>query len=290
MKVLSLLIMAAGMGSRYGGLKQFDTFGPSNCTLLEYAVQDAMNAGFQKVVFVIKPEMEMHFRQELEARLPAGLAITYVHQTLHSYIPEGSTPPPKRLAPWGTAHAVLVAKEHILGPFVAINADDYYGPLAFQKAAHFLQNNSNDHALVVYPLEQTLSPHGSVSRGICTLSPENYLQAVEEHTHIESNKGSFVSYKGTKTLTGKELVSMNFWIFQPTFFATLEEQFHTFLKEQGADLLAEFYLPAAVSSLINQKRATVHALTSTDRWCGVTYTEDRGWVEEILSKTSTFNN
>tara|TARA_B100001248_G_scaffold220746_1_gene176627 strand:- start:72334 stop:73191 length:858 start_codon:yes stop_codon:yes gene_type:complete len=284
MKQLSLLIMAAGLGSRYGGLKQLETFGPEGHTLLEYAVLDAIRAGFQRIVFVIKPEMEVLFREKIESRLPKGLAVAYAHQTLDSFLPEGFALSEERTKPWGTGHAVLCAKKLIQGPFVAINADDYYGPQAFQKAAQFLKDNTQDHALVTYSLANTLSPNGSVSRGICETDQNSHLLSVTEHPCIERTESGLVSESTLEPLSGHEPVSLNFWAFQSSIFSTLKEQFQVFLEQHGKDPKAEFYLPHAVSTLIAQKQTTVHALTSTDAWCGVTYAEDRGWVESILAR------
>lgn len=280
---LSLVVLAAGMGSRYGGLKQLDPVGPAGEILLDYSVADAQRAGFTKVIFVIRREMIDFFREAVGMRYEGKIAVEYAFQELEP-LPGGRVSPLGRTKPWGTGHAVLAAAPLLHEPFAAINADDYYGGSGFTELAEFLKAASPNHyAMVGYSLERTLSDHGPVSRGICRSDEHGYLIDITERTAIERSANGVIA-QGTPpvVLTGAEPTSMNFWGLMPDFLEKLERLFEKFLEEKGNDPKAEFYLPAAVSSLIGAREATVRLLHSEDPWFGLTYPEDRPLVAEAL--------
>lgn len=274
----TLLVMAAGLGSRYGGLKQLDPVGPAGETILDYSIYDAVRAGFSRVVFVIRKENESAFRQTIGTRFSSRIAVDYVFQQLDA-LPSGFVPPPGRSRPWGTAHAVLVAAPAIHTPFTVINADDFYGAQSFRLLAHHLTSGSPDCAMVAFPLRNTLSTFGAVSRGICQLDADSNLQAIRELTHIapEGTHARSTSPDGHITqLTGDELVSMNIWGFTPAIFPALHAYFTEFLLQHPADLTAEAFLPSFVNHLITTAtaRARVRVLHTPDPWFGITYRED----------------
>ena len=281
---LTLVVLAAGMGSRYGGLKQLDPVGPSGEIILDYSVRDAVKAGFTKVVFVIRCGMLDLFRDTVAFRYEGKLLVEYAFQELEP-LPAGRVSPPGREKPWGTGHAVLAARPAVTGPFAVINADDYYGPSGFRELADFLKSATIGHyAMVGYRLDRTLSDYGTVSRGICRADHEGYLIDIIERTAIERRPGGIVAEGNPPVqLEGSEPTSMNFWGFTPDLFEHLERLFDEFLEERGGDLKAEFYLPAAVSSLITSGESTVRLLHSQDPWFGLTYPEDRPLVVEALS-------
>lgn len=284
---LTLVVLAAGMGSRYGGLKQLDPVGPSGEIILDYSVNDALLAGFTKVVFVIRRGMLEQFRDSVGARYGGRIPVEYAFQEMEP-LPGGRVSPAGRVKPWGTGHAVLAAAQLVRDPFAVINADDYYGPGGFAKLAFFLQAAGPGHyAMVGYRLERTLSDHGSVSRGICRSDNEGFLVEITERTAIV-RKGSEIIAEGNPpvSLTGDEPTSMNFWGFTPDLFSRLERLFDEFLEEWGADPKAEFYLPAAVSSLIASGEVSVKLLPADDPWYGLTYPEDRPLVVEALAGLS----
>lgn len=283
----SLLIMAAGLGSRYGSLKQIDPVGPSGEAIIDYSVYDAVRAGFDKVVFVIRKNIEDEFRNSLLKRFEKFTDIDYVFQEL-DMLPEPYSLPAERIKPWGTAHAVLMAKGKINQPFAAINADDFYGMDAFRKMANHLQSQGmeTDYSMVGYDLEKTLSEHGSVSRGVCSLDSDGYLKTIKERTHIrregreivfEENGQKFPLDRNTK-------VSMNFWGFTPTIFRQIERGFKEFLSKNISELKSEYYIPALVDELIKSGNGRVNVLTSKARWFGVTYREDREMVINEIRK------
>ncbi len=280
---LTLVVLAAGMGSRYGGLKQLDPVGPSGEIILDYSVTDAIKAGFNKVVFVIRREMLEQFRESVGSRYEERLAVEYAFQELEP-LPGGRVSPVGRTKPWGTGHAVLVAASVVRGPFAVINADDYYGPSGFAELARFLSAASaGEYAMVGYRLEKTLSEHGTVSRGICRADEKGFLIDITERTAIvRTDEGIVAQGNPPVCLTGEEPTSMNFWGFTPGLFARLERLFEEFLEERGEDAKAEFYLPAAVSSLIASGEASVRLLRSEDPWFGLTYPEDKAAVVEAL--------
>jgi dTDP-glucose pyrophosphorylase len=271
----TLLILAAGMGSRYGGLKQIEPIGPAGETILDYSIYDALRAGFTKAVFVLRRDLESTFRQTIAARFEDRIAVEYVFQDLNN-LPAGFTPPPGRTKPWGTTHAVLTAANAIHEPFAVINADDFYGPTSFRLLAQHLQS-STDYAMVGFQLCNTLSTFGSVARGLCQVSPAGFLQSVEELTHIEPNGDRAINTTpdGRIThLTGNETVSMNLWGFTPAVFPQLQHQFQDFLELNATSLKSECYLPTAINALIQSQQAQVRVLRTPDTWFGVTYRED----------------
>lgn len=275
----TLLILAAGMGSRYGGLKQIDPVGPSGQTILDYSVFDAKRAGFGKVVFIIRKDIEDDFKSVFAERLNKSIPVEWVFQEL-DMLPEGTVPPEGRTKPWGTGHAVLMAAHNIKEPFAVINADDFYGREAFQKAVDFFSTNmkDTDYAMVAYQLKNTLSEYGSVSRGVCKENEEGWLESVVENTKI-AREGSEVYNTwpdGSKTpLSEDTLVSMNFWCFKPAFFGQLESHFRRFIVNNLNDLKSEFYIPTAIDALIQSNQARVKVLPNTGQWFGITYKEDK---------------
>lgn len=281
----TLVVLAAGMGSRYGGLKQLDPVGPRGEIILDYSVRDALAAGFGKVVFVIRREMAELFREAVGARYEGIIQVAYAFQELEP-LPGGRVSPPSRTKPWGTGQAVLSAASVVREPFVVINADDYYGPSGFQALSGFLSDKTEGHyAMVGYRLDRTLSENGTVSRGICSVDGEGRLLEITERTSIARRADRVIEAEGNPplTLTGEEPASMNFWGFTPDLFAKLERLFEEFLEERGEDPKAEFYLPAAVSSLIATGEVMVTMLGTPDAWYGLTYPEDKPTVVEALA-------
>lgn len=274
----TLLILAAGIGSRYGGMKQMDEIGPAGESIIDYSVFDAIRAGFGKVVFVLNPKIEKGFKEIYERRLAGKIDTGYVLQEV-SAVPDSISVNHDRVKPWGTGHAVLVAGEIINEPFAVINADDFYGKQAFEILGSFLsdtENISNKYAMVGYKLGNTLSENGSVSRGVCQ-TKEGFLTDVIERTSIaiENNKIVY-SDNGDKVEIGKDsVVSMNLWGFSPNFFYQLEQKFINFIHENAHDLKAEFFIPTVVNELIKDKEVSIRMLTSDDQWFGVTYKEDK---------------
>ncbi len=274
----TLLILAAGIGSRYGGVKQMDKIGPSGESIIDYSVFDAITAGFDKVVFVLNPKIEKDFKAVYEPRLSGKIETAYVLQELNN-IPEGVSFNLERVKPWGTGHAVLVAKEVVNAPFAVINADDFYGREAFEVLGDYLLQLKNDetrYAMVGYQLTNTLSENGSVSRGICS-TKNGLLTDVVERTKIYKKEGQIVYEENDKEnpIDGNSLVSMNFWGFTPKYFEQTEAWFADFIRENARQLKAEFYIPFVVNKLITQSDANVRVLESHDRWFGVTYQEDK---------------
>jgi hypothetical protein len=284
---LTLVVLAAGMGSRYGGLKQLDPVGPHGEIILDYSVTDALSAGFAKVVFVIRREMLDQFRDMFGVRYDGRMAVEYAFQELEPF-PGGRVAPFGRTKPWGTGHAVLAASSIVRGPFAVINADDYYGPSGFAQLASFLRTAmAGCYAMVGYRLEKTLSDHGAVSRGICHDDGQGHLiEITEQPAILRSSSGILAEGNPSVTLTGAEPTSMNFWGFTPDLFPRLERLFDEFLEERGGDPRAEFYLPAAVSSLIGSGEVTVQLLSTNDSWYGLTYPEDKALVVRALATLS----
>jgi len=286
-----LVILAAGMGSRYGGLKQIDPVGPHDEILLDYSVYDAVQAGFSRVVFVIRREIETAFRNSVGNRYERHIPCEYVHQELH-HLPPGIAVPPDRKKPWGTGHALWVCEATVNGPFAVINADDLYGRNAYQQISDFLARedaamSGADYGMVGFALENTLSEHGSVSRGICVLDGEGYLKSITERTEIkrDGNRIRYLDETGTwRALAGKELTSMNFWGFTPRIFPHLREQFLAFLMAGADDPRSEFYLPEAVGHLLDAGKVLVSVLPSRDKWTGVTNPGDKLPVRRHLEE------
>jgi hypothetical protein len=283
----TLLVLAAGMGSRFGGLKQIEPIGPHGETILDYSLYDALRAGFANAVFVLRREIEETFRSTIAARFEDRIAVEFLFQELDD-LPQGYTPPPGRTKPWGTTHAVLTAANAIHAPFAVINADDFYGPESYRLLANHLQSGSSDYAMVGFRLRNTLSTFGSVARGLCQVSPQGFLQGVEELTHIEPRDGHAVNSSpgGSITpLSGDETVSMNMWGFTLRIFPQLQTEFQSFLELNAlnaASLKSECYLPTAVNALIQSNRAQIQVLRTPDAWLGVTYREDHPRVVENI--------
>lgn len=265
------------MGSRYGGLKQLDPVGPTGETILDYAVYDAMRAGFGRVVFVIRRDFEQEFRTQVGSRYDGRIRVDYVFQALDA-LPAGFAPPAGREKPWGTGHAVWCAREALTEPFAVINADDFLGRDAFTQLAGFFAAPDADHAMVGYRLGNTLSEHGAVSRGVCTVDANGRLQQVVEQTGIlASEVGEGLKY------SGQEIVSMNCWAFRPSFLTALDRQLHAFLAARAGELKSEFYLPAAVSAEIEAGNISVAVRPTQASWFGVTYREDKPRVQALLA-------
>jgi NDP-sugar pyrophosphorylase family protein len=275
----TLLILAAGMGSRFGGLKQVEPVGPNGEAIIDYSIYDAIRAGFGKVVFVIRESFADAFREKFDPKLKGKIDIEYVYQELDN-LPEGFTVPEGREKPWGTAHAILVTKEVIKEPFCALNADDFYGYPAYKVMADFLTRSGNDHeySMVGYQLRKTLSDFGSVSRGICNVDENDMLQKIVETLKIVKQEDKIVSIEsdGSETfLTGDESASMNIWGFKPSVFSILEKKFTQFLKDHMHEPKSEMYIPSVVFEMINENKATVKVLKADSPWFGVTYKEDK---------------
>ncbi|WKN30646.1 sugar phosphate nucleotidyltransferase [Porifericola rhodea] len=283
----TLLVLAAGMGSRYGSLKQLDKFGPSGETIIDYSIYDAIRAGFGKVVFVIRKSIEAEFTEVFFKKFAGKIELDYVLQELDR-LPEGVSLPEERTKPWGTGHAVLVAAEKINEPFAVINADDYYGYRSFQIMADFLSNlDKVEHCLVGYRLRNTLSEHGYVSRGICQVDDKEYLESVKERTHIYLTDNDKVVYKEGEQeveLSGEEVASMNLMGFAPEAFKQFKASFDVFIKENINDLKKEFFLPSVVNEIIQTGQAKVKVLRTADKWFGVTYKEDKEVAQQKLEK------
>jgi UTP-glucose-1-phosphate uridylyltransferase len=280
----TLLVMAAGMGSRYGGLKQIDPVGPSGETLMDYSIFDAIRGGFGKIVFVIRKDIEAPFRETIGAKFEKRIPVDYVYQELDK-IPSGFKVPEGRTKPWGTTQAVLMAADAIHEPFAVINADDFYGEEGYRVLANHLSSGSPDYAMVGFQLRNTLSEFGSVARGVSQADSNGYLQSVVELTKVErdGNGAKNTNPDGSVTkMTGDELVSLNMWGFQPSIFPLLRERFQTFLESSGNDLKSEHYVPSAVNELVSSGKARVKVLSTNDEWFGVTYREDRPRVVDSI--------
>ena len=282
----TLLVLAAGMGSRYGGLKQMDPMGPNGETVLDYSVYDAIRAGFGRVVFIIREDFAEAFRQGVGSRFADVIEVDYAFQKLDD-LPEGFTVPEGRTKPWGTAHAVRAARHLVHGSFAVINADDFYGSDAYVRAAEFLgtphaENDKAHYAMIGYPLVNTLSDHGDVNRGICTRNDDNLLTGVEEYVKIEREADGVVrgnALNGTrKQVCEVSPVSMNFWAFSHCFIGHLEAEFTDFLKNFGHVEKSENYIPTVVDALIRSGKADCTVLDTTSHWFGVTYPEDKEHV------------
>jgi dTDP-glucose pyrophosphorylase len=282
----SLLVLAAGMGSRYGGLKQIDPVGPSGETIMDYSIYDALRAGFGRIVFVLRKEMEAAFRQTIAARFERRIAIDYVFQELDD-LPPGFSVPDGRTKPWGTTQAVLAADGAIREPFAAINADDFYGAESFRALAEHLRSGTADYAMIGFVLRNTLSDFGAVARGICQVDESGFLKSIVERTSIARDGSQAKSTDPTgkvSQLSGDESVSMNMWGFMPGVFAQLEQVFQEFLETHGSHLRAESYLPNAVNRLIDSGKVRVRVIPTVGSWFGVTYHEDRARVVESIGR------
>lgn len=294
MKKPVLVVMAAGMGSRYGGLKQVDPVGNHNQLIIDYSIYDARRAGFETVVFVIKHEIEDTFKAAIGDCLSKVINVKYAYQQLDD-LPEGYSVPEERVKPWGTAHAILAARKVVDGPFAVVNADDYYGPEGFKKIYDYLESHPDqpgcyEFAMVGYLLGNTVTENGHVARGICEEDSENYLTRVTERTRIEKDGADarFTEDDGATWthLSGNTIVSMNLWGFTESFLKEAEARFPAFLDKALAEnpLKGEYFLPSVVTQLLEEKKARVKVLRSTDKWYGVTYREDKPVVVNAIAE------
>ncbi|MDR1679315.1 MAG: nucleotidyltransferase [Prevotellaceae bacterium] len=289
----TLLVLAAGMGSRYGGLKQLDGLGPNGETIMDYSIYDAIRAGFGKVVFVIRHIFEEEFREKViskyEGKIPVELAFQEVEN-----VPKGSIYDASREKPWGTNHAVLIGMELIKEPFAVINADDYYGVESFQILADYLKsvnNKQNDYCMIGYRVENTMSESGAVNRGVCETDEKGFLNTIVEREKIEKQGGSIL-YKDEQGVQQQipegTRVSMNMWGFTPDYFSYSLKMFKEFLKKNGMNIKSEFYIPTVVNDLIQSKKTTVKVLDTPSKWFGITYADDRPLVvlrlNELIKK------
>jgi NDP-sugar pyrophosphorylase family protein len=283
----TLLILAAGMASRYGSMKQVQSFGPSGETIMDYSIYDAIRSGFKKIVFVIRKDFAENFKQIFEPKLKNRVETAYVYQEMTDYL-DGYQAPAGRTKPWGTAHAVLCAKKTIEDPFAVINADDFYGRDAFEKAHGFLSGSVNPacYSIIGYDLAKTLSENGSVSRGVCEVDRNNNLVSIHERTKIYRNKEGKITYEedgSTFVVPDDAKVSMNFWCFDPSVFGFIEKIFAEFLSERGQDPKAEFFIPIIGDRFIREGKGQIKIIPTASSWFGVTYKEDAPGVRESLN-------
>lgn len=284
----TLLILAAGMGSRYGGIKQLDEFGPNGETIIDYSLYDAIKAGFGRIVFIVRKDIEEAAREMFEPKLRGRIEVDFALQELDSFVPEdlGKV---ERTKPWGTAHAVLCAKNHIDTPFAVINADDFYGYDAFEKSARFLSTNPdpNTHAVVGYRLDNTLSDFGTVSRGVCQANEQGELTDINERTKVGRENGKIYYHDSDGSaveLAPETTVSMNFWAFKPSIFDQSLKLFEAYARENIDSPKAEFFIPLVVSHVTSNGPGKVKVFESDAKWFGVTYQEDKPFVKDSLRK------
>lgn len=289
----TLLVLAAGMGSRYGGLKQLDPMGPNGETVLDYSVFDALRAGFTKVVFVIRRDFAAAFQDAIGSKFEGRIEVAYAYQELDD-LPEGFTQNPARKKPWGTAHAVLAARKEIETAFAVVNADDFYGHDAYARIVQFFKESVGKpelrSCLVAYSLRNTLSAHGTVNRGLCSVK-NSHLLSVEEHEEIRQQANGSITGKNLSgaivPIMENALVSMNFWGFTPAIFGSLEAAFITFLETHGSALKSECYLPTVVDTLIREEQTACAVLETSAHWFGVTYPDDKPVVQAKISALVT---
>ncbi|MER3465172.1 MAG: nucleotidyltransferase [Chitinophagaceae bacterium] len=284
----TLVIMAAGMASRYGSMKQIQQYGPSGETIMDYSIYDAIRAGFEKVVFIIRKDFAEDFKNIFEPKLQGKIKTEYVYQELNSFL-DGYEVPEDRKKPWGTSHAILCAKDAVQGPFAVINADDFYGSDGFVRAAEFLENECREdlYALIGYQLSNTLSEHGSVSRGVCAVDENNDLIAIHERLKIYQENGTIVYEEedGSKhEIHHNAKASMNFWCFHPSLFTFLQDELKKFLAENINNPKAEFLIPLTVDQFIKQGRGKVKIIPTSAKWFGVTYKKDAPVVQRSLNE------
>ncbi|MCP4547198.1 MAG: NTP transferase domain-containing protein [bacterium] len=287
-----LVVMAAGLGSRYGGLKQVEPIGPAGELLLEYAVFDAIRAGFARVVFVVRQDIEEDFRRHVGRNIESRIDTVYVHQKQDQYLLPGGERvavdlPAGRKKPWGTAQAVLSAAHAITGPFAVINADDYYGSTSFETLATFLAEESADHCLIGYPLIKTLSDHGHVARGVCDVNADGLLAGVVERTRVGNFRqgiGCLLDNDIWHPLPATTIVSMNMWGFRLPIFNELAEAFSRFLDARGGEEKSECHLPAVIADLLETRAVRVRVLPTCERWYGVTWRGDRAALQTALAE------
>ncbi len=284
----TLLVLAAGMGSRYGGLKQIDPVGPNGEAILDYSVYDALKAGFGKVVFVIRKSFEDAFKEKIGSKLKDKTEVVYVHQELDSGL-GGFEVPENRQKPWGTGHAILVAKKVINEPFAVINADDFYGFESYKLMKGFLSDDARQdlYSMVGFYLRNTLSEHGHVSRGVCEVTKDMFLEKVTERTKIFPKDGKIVYVSKDDqeiSIEPETLVSMNLWGFHPSIFKHLQKQFEDFLINHAREEKSEFYIPFVVDNLIRNKAVSVKVLSTDSKWFGVTYSDDKASAQQTIEK------
>lgn len=281
----TLLILAAGMASRYGSMKQMEGFGPAGETIMDYSIYDAIRAGFGKVVFIIRKDFADNFKAVFEPKLKGRVEIDYVYQQLDS-LTNGYPAPASRTKPWGTAHAILCAKDAIKEPFAVINADDFYGRDAFEKAYTFLTTacSAKQQSIIGYELAKTLSANGTVSRGVCDVDAENNLVSISERTKIYAEGGKIVyeDAAGKHEVPYNSSVSMNFWCFDTSIFKLTEDLFATFLKEHGQEEKSEFFIPIVADTYIKEGLGVVKVIPTSSQWFGVTYKEDAPGVQQSV--------
>lgn len=280
--------MAAGMASRYGSMKQIQQFGPSGETIMDYSVFDAIKAGFQKVVFIIRKDFAEDFRNIFEPKLKGKIETEYVFQEMDKFL-QGHAVPPDRTKPWGTAHAILCARDAVNEPFAVINADDFYGNDAFKKAVEFLKNGCTEsvYAILGYELAKTLSEHGTVSRGVCEVDSNNNLMAITERLKVYRDNGKMVYEEadGSKhELPENSMASMNFWCFHPSLFSFIEKGFKDFLDKNINSPKSEYLIPFAADQWVKSGKGVIKVIPTSARWFGVTYKEDAPVVQKSLSQ------
>ena len=282
MKDMTLLVMAAGMGSRYGGLKQLDAVGPNGETIIDFSVYDAIRAGYNKVVFIIRKDFEKQFKQKISNKYKNKIDVEIVYQDLND-LPGSFRCPNERSKPWGTGHAILAARNAISEPFVAINGDDFYGKESFEVISNYYSSVNSGFAMAAFQLDKTLSENGSVSRGICEQNSNELVTVVETHD-IKKNSAGIIECDRAISLLGSELVSMNMWGFTPTLFDHLEKMFNDFLTDNISDLKSEFLIPSVINDLIEKNIEKVKVLKTQSTWFGVTYVEDKAFVESQIKE------
>ena len=292
MNAPTLVILAAGMASRYGSQKQTEGFGPNGETIMDYSIYDAIRAGFGKVVFIIRADFAEAFKANFEPKLKGKIATEYVYQALDKFT-EGKQVNPERTKPWGTAHAVLCTKGVVNEPFAVINADDYYGKEAFEQAFHFLTNECNDktYCILGYELSNTLSENGTVSRGVCSIDANNVLTEIKERTKIYRKEGVIVFEEDGNETPLKEdtRVSMNFMCFASNFIELCEKEFDSFLVQQGMELKSEFYIPFVTGQFTSHGLGNVKVIPTNAKWFGVTYKEDAPAVKSSIEALVSAN-
>jgi NDP-sugar pyrophosphorylase family protein len=280
---LTLLVLAAGMGSRYGGIKQIDGFGPNGETIMDYSLFDAIRSGFTKVVFIVREEIKETVKEIFLPKLKGKVEVDFVVQALDTLVPK-EYQNPERQKPWGTGHAMLCAKDAIHEPFAVINADDFYGQEAFKNVAGFFKSSNNDHALVGYTLKNVLSDFGSVSRGVGEEDANGYLTSVVERTNVSRVDGKIIAKEkdGDVELNPEAKTSMNFWGFHPSIFPATERMFHNFLKENSSNIKAEFFIPLIANELVKTGEGKIKVISGGSTWFGVTYKEDKEAVSQKI--------
>jgi dTDP-glucose pyrophosphorylase len=284
----TLVIMAAGMASRYGSMKQIQQFGPGGETIMDYSIYDAIKAGFKKVVFIIRKDFAEDFKAIFEPKLKGKIETEYVYQGMDKYL-EGYKVPADRTKPWGTSHAILCAKEAVNEPFAVINADDFYGADSFQKAENFLRNECREdvYAIIGYKLANTLSEHGTVSRGVCQVDENNNLVGIKERLKISRKNGKMVDQETEDTQTEMPedaVASMNFWCFHPSIFNFIEKGFKDFLDQNINNLKSEYLIPYTADQWIKAGKGVIKVIPTSSKWFGVTYKEDAPVVKKSLQQ------